>query len=251
MADIRVYPDPPAVARAAADTIVNNARDAKSAGRPFSLVLSGGSTPKLLYEFLAAEPYCSQIDWPNVEIYFGDERAVPPDHADSNFRMASEALLSRVPLKPENVHRMRGEIDPNEAAIEYGRMLKARFGDGGVGGGGGPDVTLLGMGDDGHTASLFPHTPAIHETRHRCVAQFVEKSSTGRSWRITLTAPFLNRSACVLALVTGAGKAARLREILHGPRDPERLPIQLIQPTPGRMQWLLDTAAAGQLQAQL
>ena len=246
MADIRVYPDPPAVARAAADTIVSCARDARSAGRPFALVLSGGSTPNLLYELLAADPYCSRIDWPNVEIYFGDERAVPPDHADSNFRMASGSLLSRVPLKPENIHRMRGEIDPTEAAIEYGRMLKTRFGDTG-----GPDLTLLGMGDDGHTASLFPGTPAIHETHHRCVAQFVEKSTTGRSWRITLTAPFLNRSACVLALITGAGKAVRLREVLHGARDPERLPIQLIQPAPGRMQWLLDTPAAGQLQAQL
>lgn len=246
MADIRVFPDPPAVAQAAAKVIVDNARDAAAAGRAFSLVLSGGSTPKLLYELLAAEPYRSQIDWPRVEIYFGDERAVPPDHADSNFRTADQALISRVPLKPENVHRMRGEIDPSEAAIEYGRMLKARFGDAG-----GPDVTLLGMGDDGHTASLFPHTPAVRETRHRCVAQFVEKSTTGPSWRITLTAPFLNRSACVLALVTGAGKADRLHEVLHGPREIDRLPIQLIQPAPGSFQWLLDVPAAAQLQAQM
>jgi 6-phosphogluconolactonase len=241
MPDIRTFPDSPAVARAAADEIVAAAKLAADAGRPFSLVLSGGSTPKLLYEMLARDPYRGRVDWPNVEIYFGDERAVPPDHAESNYKMANEALLSRVPLKPENVHRMRGEINPNEAAIEYGRMLKARFGDGG------PDVTLLGMGDDGHTASLFPHTPAIKETHHRCVAQFVEKSTTGPSWRITLTAPFINRSAVVLALVTGASKAARLKEVLHGPRDPDRLPIQLIQPSPGRLEWLLDTAAAAQL----
>ena len=241
MPDIRVFPDSPAVARAAADDIVASAKANTDAGRPFSLVLSGGSTPKLLYQLLAAEPYRSQVDWPKVEIYFGDERAVPPDHADSNFKMANEALLSHVPLNPQNVHRMEGERDPNEAAIAYGRMLKARFGDGG------PDVTLLGMGDDGHTASLFPGTPAVRETHHRCVAQFVEKSTTGRSWRITLTAPFINRSARVLALVTGASKAERLKEVLHGPRDPDRLPIQLIQPSPGRLEWLLDTAAAAQL----
>ena len=245
MADIRVFPDPPAVARAAADVILNAARDAAAAGRPFSLVLSGGSTPKLLYQLLAAEPYAPEVDWPNVEIYFGDERAVPPDHADSNFKMAYDALLSRVPLRPENVHRMRGETDPNDAAIEYGRTLKARFGDGG------PDVTLLGMGDDGHTASLFPHTPAVRELHHRAIAQFVEKSTTGPSWRITLTAPFLNRSACVLALITGAGKADRLQEVLHGPRDPDRLPIQLIDPSPGALQWLLDVAAAARLRAQM
>jgi len=240
--EIRTFPDAPAIARAAADLIVIAAVDAKSAGRTISLVLSGGSTPKILYQLLAAEPYRSRIDWSNVELYFGDERAVPPDHADSNWKMANDALISRVPLKLEHVHRMRGEIDPNEAAIEYGRLLKSRFGDTG-----GPDVTLLGMGDDGHTASLFPFTSAVDETHHRVVAHFVEKSTTGQSWRITMTAPFLNRSALVLPLITGAGKAARLKEVFYGPRDPRRLPIQLIQPSPGRLLWLLDTAAAAQL----
>ncbi|HEY7118281.1 MAG TPA: 6-phosphogluconolactonase [Tepidisphaeraceae bacterium] len=245
MPDIRVLPDSPAIARAAADLIAATAGELAARGEPFSLVLSGGSTPRLLYQLLAADPYRGRIDWPNVEIYFGDERAVPTDHPDSNFKMANEALLAHVPIKPENIHRMRGEIDPNQAAIEYGRMLKERFGDDG-----GPDITLLGMGDDGHTASLFPHTPAVGETRHRCVAQFVEHSTTGRSWRITLTAPFINRSAQVLALVTGASKAARLAEVLYGPRDPERLPIQLIQPAPGRLIWLIDQAAAAQLPRQ-
>ena len=223
--------------------IVAGAREAAAAGRNFSLVLSGGSTPKLLYQLLAAEPYRSRVDWTRMEIYFGDERVVPVDHADSNFKMANEALISRVPLKPENVHRMRGEIDPNQAAIEYGQMLKARFGEGG------PDITLLGMGDDGHTASLFPHTSALDETQHRCVAHFVEKSTTGKSWRITLTAPFINRSATVLLLVTGASKAARLAEILHGPRDPKRLPIQLIDPASGQLIWMLDEAAATNISA--
>jgi len=243
MADIRVFKDSPAVAQAAAEMIVAGAREAAAAGRNFSLVLSGGSTPKLLYQLLAAEPYRSRVDWTRMEIYFGDERVVAVDHADSNFKMANEALISRVPLKPENVHRMRGEIDPNQAAIEYGQMLKARFGEGG------PDITLLGMGDDGHTASLFPHTSALDETQHRCVAHFVEKSTTGKSWRITLTAPFINRSATVLLLVTGASKAARLAEILHGPRDPKRLPIQLIDPASGQLIWMLDEAAATNISA--
>jgi 6-phosphogluconolactonase len=241
MPDIRIFPDPLAVARATADLIVASARDAASAGRPFSITLSGGSTPKLLYELLAAEPYRSQIAWPGIEVYFGDERAVPPDHPDSNFKMANESLLSHVPLKPQNIHRMRGEIDPTEAAIEYGKMLKARFADGG------PDLTLLGMGDDGHTASLFPFTSAVSETHHRCVAHYVEKSTTGKSWRITLTAPFLNRSAQILMLIAGPSKAARLAEVIYGPQDPPRLPIQLIHPASGQLIWMLDQPAAAQL----
>jgi 6-phosphogluconolactonase len=240
MPQIQSLPDPPKVAQAAADIIVASARSAAAEGRTFSLVLAGGSTPKILYQRLAAEPYRSRIEWPSVEIFFGDERAVPPDHPDSNFKMANDALLSRVPLRPDHVHRMSGERDPNQAAIEYGRMLKNRFGDDA-----GPDVTLLGMGDDGHTASLFPHSPAVSETRHRCVAQFVEKSTTGPSWRITLTAPFLNRSSKILVMVTGQSKAARLAEVLEGPKDPQRLPIQLILAADPL--FLLDTAAASGL----
>jgi 6-phosphogluconolactonase len=239
--DIRIYPDAQAIARAAAELIAESAGTAINAKGIFSLVLSGGSTPKLLYALLAQEPFRSQIDWKSVEIYFGDERTVPPDHADSNYRMANDALLSHVPIKPENIHRMRGEIDPNEAAIEYGRLLKTKFGEGG------PDLTFLGMGDDGHTASLFPHTPLLNETHHRCAAQFVEKSTTGATWRITLTAPFIKRSQTVAMLITGASKAARLDEVLHGPRDPMRLPVQLIAPTSGALIWMVDEAAASEL----
>jgi 6-phosphogluconolactonase len=157
--------------------------------------------------------------------------------------MANDELLSKVPIPPQNVHRMRGEIDPNEAAKEYGQLLKQQFGDGGL------DLILLGMGDDGHTASLFPHSEALKETHHRCVAHFVEKSTTGKSWRITLTAPFINKAAEVVVLVAGAGKAARLNEVLRGPRDPERLPIQMIHPA-GHMVWVVDEAAAGEWKRQ-
>jgi 6-phosphogluconolactonase len=178
------------------------------------------------------------VDWVRTEIYFGDERCVPPDHADSNYRMARESLLALVPIPADNVHRIRGEAEPAEAAKEYGLQLEAKFGDAGL------DVALLGMGDDGHTASIFPHTAAVRETEHRVIAHYVENSTTGKSWRVTMTAPFLNRSREVMLLVAGKSKAARLREVLEGDRDPDRLPVQLIDPTKTQVNWLVDVAAA-------
>jgi 6-phosphogluconolactonase len=234
-AQLNVVPDSSQLARAAAECLVR----AVAAGAR-TVALSGGSTPKAMLQLLAGE-FAHQVDWPSIEIYFVDERCVPPDHAESNFKMANDALLSKVPIKAENIHRMKGEIDAETAAVEYGRLLEARFGDGGC------DLTFLGMGDDGHTASLFPHTPAVREVHHRCVAQFVEKSTTGQSWRLTQTAPFINRSKEVVVLLGGAGKAERLKEVLEGPRDPERLPIQLIAPSSGKMTWLLDESAARKL----
>ncbi len=233
---IKVLPDPAAIAADAAERIVAAFREAIDSFDEFSLVLSGGSTPKALYELLATDPYREQIDWTKVRIFFGDERCVPPDHADSNYRMARISLLSEVPIPGDNVYRMRGEIDPNEAAIEYGKLLKAKFGDAG------PDLVLLGMGEDGHTASLFPGTEALKETHHRCVSNFVPKLN---AWRITLTAPFINRARQVIILTAGANKAQRLSEVLEGPKDPNRLPIQLIDPAPGKLTWLVDVAAAG------
>lgn len=217
---------------------------AANAVEHFSLTLSGGTTPKMLYALLASEPYRSRIDWPNVEIFFADERCVPPDHADSNFGMINETLLSKVPIPQENIHRMRGELEPNEAAKEYGEMLKEKFPSTGSGqaGEGGLEMILLGMGDDGHTASLFPRTEALKETKHRCVSNFVPKLN---AWRLTLSAPFINRAADVMILVTGAGKTKVLSEVLEGPRDPDRLPVQLIEPSDGRLTWLIDVDAAG------
>lgn len=237
--EIKVLPDLDAVAREAADRVVAAAQEAVELNGSFSLALCGGSTPKALYNLLAEEPYRSQIDWVRTEIFFGDERCVPPDHADSNYKLAKETLLDRIPLPGDNVYRMRGEIDPNEAAKAYGLMLKDKFGDRGI------DLVLLGMGDDGHTASLFPHTPALQEKEHRVVAQLVEKSTTGRSWRITLTAPFINRSGRVMLMVVGQGKSARVREVLEGDRDTDRLPTQLIDPELTRVTWLMDPGAAG------
>jgi 6-phosphogluconolactonase len=234
--NIRVFATPQAVADEAAQYIAISAARCIKQNGVFTMALSGGSTPKLLYEALSADPYRAQIDWSKIEVYFSDERCVPPDHPDSNYRMASQALLSRVPIPAGQVHRMRGEIDPNEAAKEYGLMLKERFGDGGL------DLTLLGMGDDGHTASLFPATSALKETDHRVVANFVPKFN---AHRLTMTALFLNRSWDVLILVTGAAKTQRLSEILESDPSARDYPIQSIDPALGTLTWYLDSAAAG------
>jgi 6-phosphogluconolactonase len=233
--EIKVLPDPNALTEEAARRIVE-AAEKKLANTQcfFSLVLSGGSTPRALYELLASDKYKTLLNWSKIEIYFGDERCVPPDHQESNYLMARVAMLDKLPIPEPNIHRMRGEIAPEAAATEYGQLLKSAFGDGG------PDLVLLGMGDDGHTASLFPGSTALEETHHRCVANYVEKMKT---WRITMTYPFLNRASQVMILVAGQGKANRLEEVLEGPRDPKRLPIQGIQPA-GKLTWLLDAPAA-------
>ena len=237
---IRVLPDPPAVARAAADLVVEHARRAHDVQDTFALCLAGGSTPRAAYELLASDEYRPKIEWNRVEIFFGDERCVPPGHSDSNYRMAKLALLDHVPIPGDNVYRMKGELDPRDAAAEYDAMLGDKFaggeGDAGV------DLMLLGMGDDGHTLSLFPGTDALDETEAACVANRVDELD---AWRITMTAPFADRSGHVAALITGANKAAVLAEALEGEGDPRRLPIRLVAPGPYRLTYLLDAAAAG------
>lgn len=236
---IRVLPTPGDVARFAADHLLDAAREAVALNGSFSLALSGGSTPRKLYQLLAAEPYRSSFPWADTEIFFGDERCVPPDHADSNYRLARDTLLSHVPIPTTHVHRMKGESDPVAAAREYQQLLHDRFGVGP-----GLDLVLLGLGEDAHTASIFPHTPAARETSSWVMGYFAEKSSTGPSWRITLTAPFINRSREVVFLICGSSKAAPLQQVLEGPCQPEHLPAQLIRPTAGKLLYLLDAAAA-------
>ena len=239
---IKVLPDAKSLAIAAAERIVEISGESILERGMFSIALSGGSTPKALFQLLAGDPYVKRLEWGSWEIYFGDERCVPPDHPDSNFRMAREALLDRVPILPRNIHRMKGEIDPQQAAMEYGKLLKEKFGDGGL------DLILLGMGDDGHTASLFPGTEALKETHHRCVANFAPRLN---AWRITMTAPFINRAREVMILVSGIAKAKRLQEVLEGPRNPMLLPIQLIEPSAGQLLWLLDAEAASMNSADM
>lgn len=238
---ILIFDNAEDVARATAERFIEIAHAGCEAHGRFSVALAGGSTPKRAYQLLASDDYRERVAWDHVHIFFGDERCVPPDHADSNYRMANEALLSRVPVPATNVHRINGEGDAVADALLYEDELQQFF-DGEAW----PrfDLVLLGMGDDGHTASLFPGTAALNEQHEWVVANWVEKF---KAFRITLTAPAINHAAHVVFNVTGASKAARLPEVLNGPRDPARLPSQLIQPVNGSLEWLLDKAAASNL----
>jgi 6-phosphogluconolactonase len=241
-ANILIFDDASGVARAAADRFVEVAQAAIAERGRFSVALAGGSTPRRTYELLATGAYRNRIQWAGVHIFFGDERGVPPTDTESNYRMAREALMGLVPIPAQNVQRIMGEEEPFAGARLYEQELRAYF----DGAAAWPrfDLVLLGMGEDGHTASLFPGTPALAEQQAWVVANRVEKLAT---YRITLTAPAINHAAHVVFMVTGATKAERLLEVLHGPRDPERLPAQMIQPVDGSLTWLLDRTAASSL----
>ena len=244
-ADVRILTNLDAIAKRAAQEFVQSATQAVSAKGSFSVALSGGSTPKALYSLLAGDAALrSQIPWDKTHIYFGDERSVGPDHPDSNFRMATEAMLSKVPLKPEQVFRIKGEHkDTEKAAQEYEQVLRSSFK---IAGGEFPqfDLVFLGIGNEGHTASLFPGTKALHETKRLVVHNWVGKLYTNR---ITLTAPAINNAARVIFMVTGADKALAMKGILEGPCEPDQLPAQMIQPANGKLTWLVDTVAGGML----
>jgi 6-phosphogluconolactonase len=218
------------------------------AGR-FTVALSGGSTPRDLFQILAAPPYRDAIDWSKVYIFFGDERCVPPDDPDSNYRMAYETLLSQVPIPTENVFRMRGEDPPEEGAAEYANQLQEFFN---LSQAGGPspenyprlDLVLLGMGPDGHTASLFPDTAALQVRGKPVTANYVPKMDVNR---VSLTAPAINRAANIIFLIAGASKAPALKAVLEGDYQPHIYPSQLIRPSQGKLTFLVDQAAAAQL----
>jgi 6-phosphogluconolactonase len=239
--ELKVFSNPAEVARAAAEHFVNLS--------PKSVALSGGSTPRVLYELLAepSEPFRDQIGWDTIDFFFTDERHVPPAHPDSNYRMANEALLSRVPVPPENVHRIFAEKPSADgAAKEYEHDLRRSFGEAIPA----FDLILLGLGEDGHTASLFPGSEALHESEHLVAAPWVEKLN---SYRITLTLPVLNNSKSVVFLVTGASKAQILREVIktESQPKPDLYPAQAIRPKHGKLLWLVDKAAAAALPATL
>jgi 6-phosphogluconolactonase len=228
------------VARRGAEEFITAAGEAIAIRGEFAVALAGGSTPVGMYELLARPPLRSRVEWPRVRFYWGDERCVPPDHPDSNYGAARRALLSALDVSEDHVHRMRGEEDPERAAREYEAEVRAAVP-------GDPpslDLILLGMGDDGHTASLFPHTPALGVTDRLVVANHVPKLEANR---LTFTALLINAARRVLFLVTGEGKAEALREVLEGPRRPETYPSQLVAPTDGKTMWLLDEAAASLL----
>jgi 6-phosphogluconolactonase len=244
---IEIYAELESLSRAATERFVALAGAATSVRGRFAVALSGGSTPRLLYELLSNSPYVERIDWSRTHVFWGDERCVGPDDARSNYRMAREALLDHVPLPESNVHRIRGEIDPNEAAADYEHTLRNFF----QGQGGNAtlapafDLVLLGMGDDGHTASLFPGTQVIDEQRRWVAPNWVEKVAM---WRITLTPPVLNDAHDVMFLVAGADKATRLQQVLEGAFRPHELPSQVVQPPNGNVHWMIDAAAATKLE---
>lgn len=239
---VRVLPDAQAAARAAAELFVERAADAQTRRGVFHVALSGGSTPRLFHAMLAASPLREQVDWTRIQFFWGDERCVAPDHPDSNYRMARETLLDAVPVSPDHIHRMRGEDDPAAAARAYEDVLRAVFA---APPGETPrfDLIYTGMGPDGHTLSLFPHTAALSVTDRLVVANHVPQLNTNR---ITFTTTLANHAALVAFVIAGADKAPALAQVLEGPRDPEHYPSQLIAPA-GKLLFLLDQPAAAQL----
>jgi 6-phosphogluconolactonase len=242
-----VEPDAAALAARAARYLVETAERAVAARGRARIAISGGSTPRTTFALLAdpAQPWRTRMPWDRLDLWWVDERSVPPDHPDSNYRMTRETLLDHVALRPEQIHRMEGELEPEEAAARYESELRNSFR---LEGAELPqfDGLALGMGSDGHTASLFPYTPVLSELGRLVTANYVGAKDT---WRVTLTWPVINHAAHVFFLVSGADKAEILKEVLTGPHDVERLPSQLIAPTNGILSLLLDRAAAALLPA--
>ena len=228
----RTFATPQELFRDAAHEFVREAQQTVQANGRFTVVLSGGSTPKNLYSLLAQQEFATRIPWKQTFVFWGDERHVPPDHPESNYRMAYDAMLSKVPIPPSNIHRIHGEESPAEAADQYEKVIRDFL----------PfDWVFLGMGPDGHTASLFPGTKALRETQRMVVSNWVGKLNT---YRITMTAPVFNSAAHVVCLITGEDKAAALKAVLEGPYEPDQLPVQLVNPVQGRLLWLIDQSAA-------
>jgi len=236
--NVFVFDTPEQLALAAAERFIEIAAKLDGELDRISVALAGGKTPKRVYELLATEAFKSRVRWSQVHLFFGDERAVPPTHPDSNYRMVYETLISKVPIPSGNVHRMIGEGDAKENAHDYEKYLRSFFA-------GFPwprfDLVWLGMGEDGHTASLFPHSDALNEQSRWVLAT---KNETTGQQRITLTLPVLNHAAQVMFLVTGKEKAQRLAEALRPRTELKLLPVQAIAPVAGKLEWFVDGAAA-------
>ena len=242
-----VEPDAGALARRAAQYFVEMVDEAVGGRGRARIAISGGSTPRAAFQLLGDPhgPWSGRMQWDRLDLYWVDERCVPPDDQESNYRMTREALLDRTPLRPEQIHRMEGELEPEVAASRYESELRNSFR---LEGAEVPrfDLVALGMGPDGHTASLFPHTKALNEMSRLVTANHVPQMD---SWRITLTWPVINRASSVFFLISGADKAQILKEVLMGSRDVERLPSQLIRPASGILTLILDKSAAAELPA--
>jgi 6-phosphogluconolactonase len=241
MADpsVTVLPDPDALADVAANRFIALAGAAIAARGSAAVAVAGGSTPRAMNARLAASPRREQLDWTKVRFFFGDERCVPPDHPDSNYRMTRETLFAPLGIAETQIERVHAENEPHAAAAAYDAVLKAVLGSAPV-----FDIVHLGMGPDGHTASLFPGTIASIDGDRFAVANFVPKFN---SYRVTLTPRVLNAARHVTITAAGAEKAKALAAVINGPREPERFPAQLIAPEAGELAWLVDAAAAAQL----
>ena len=236
-----VVPDAPSLFEAAAELLVNSATEAIAQRGRFSVALSGGSTPKALYQLLATDPWRTRVDWSRTHVFWGDERWVPSTDKDSNYRMTHESLLSKLPIPSANIHRIETDSgEPQESAAKYEQEIcrvlgpRPRF-----------DLILLGLGTNGHTASLFPHCPALAVRDRLVVSDYIEEV---KMHRITFTVPLINDAQCDMFLVSGPDKADVFHKILLGPHDPQCLPSQLIEPQNGTLIWLADEAAAARTQ---
>lgn len=234
---LHIQNDPAAVSLDLAEWITAAIETALKKQDRFTWVVTGGNSPKALYELLATDPYKSRIDWNKLHIFWGDERAVPFTDERNNAKMTYEHLLDKVSVIPAQVHVMRTDIEPAKSALDYEKILHSYFGEEGKS----FDLVLSGMGDDGHTLSLFPGTEVIHEKQDWVKAFYLPAQEM---FRITLTAPIVNRASKVVFLTFGSGKAHALKEVLEGKRNPDLYPSQVIQPLSGELHWFTDKAAA-------
>jgi 6-phosphogluconolactonase len=243
--EIQIVPDADAMSRAAAETIIEHLSESLQTHDVYSIALSGGSTPGRLYALLANDAKLQErIPWDRVHFFWGDERHVPPGHPESNYRMADTALLSKVPIPSTNIHRIRAEDpDADKAAADYALEIRRFFK---IDAGQMPrfNCVLLGMGPDGHTASLFPGTPGLQETKRLAVANWIEKF---QSYRITITVSVINNADRIIFLVSGEEKAETLKAVLEDDAKTAQFPVHLIQPTHGEVTWFLDRSAADRL----
>ena len=246
---VEVLKDADAVARRAAELFAAAAQAATAARGAFTVALSGGETPGAMYRILAHQSFTQKVPWRRVHLYWGDERCVPPDSERSNYRQAAESFIRHVPIPPENVHRMRGEDDPAQAALDYEKLLlappaRAEHSPASL-----PvlDLVLLGLGADGHTASLFPHSPALTVEDRLVVPNEAPSEAEVKGPRLTLTVPVINAARHVVFVVTGAAKAGVVAAVLEGPRRPTTIPAQFVAPGKGTLIWLMDEAAAAEL----
>ena len=243
MSSIQVYADSKDQTLAAIKIFINTAQASINYRGIFSVALSGGGTPEKLYSGLTEEKYYESLEWEKIHLFFGDERHVPSNHSDSNYRMVKEALLDKIKIPAENIHRVKAELNPNLAALDYEEELRKnfinlwpRF-----------DLVLLGMGPDGHTASLFPNTKALSEEERWFVANYLMDKAL---WRLTLTKNAINAARKIVVLVNGQSKAEMLAEVLGNVYDPLNKPIQFVSPRDGELIWLLDQTAASQLKTK-